>query len=165
MPTILPMYNSTNPSKKKTNREGFTLIELLIVIAIIGILAGIVLAVLNPGRQRQRAREGTLRANVNKLCLAYASCKAASVDEDYSECRTDANADNLGVDLSKLNGTPAGATYGYLDNIPTNGSNAWGGYLDVDNSGGYASANDCAFYCDDTTNIPTQTGSGCATAD
>ena len=39
---------------KKTAKAGFTLIELLVVIAIIGILASVVLASLNSGRQKAR---------------------------------------------------------------------------------------------------------------
>lgn len=39
---------------KKTLKAGFTLIELLVVIAIIGILASVVLASLNTGRQKAR---------------------------------------------------------------------------------------------------------------
>ncbi len=165
------MFNKKNAYKSfysSSNKSGFTLIELLIVIAIIGVLAGIVLAVLNPQKQRQRAREGTLRANVNKLCLAYASCKSSSVDETYTECQGVANADNLGVVLSNLNGTPSGATYTYMtewgDSGTTNDNNTWGGWLDVDGTGSFSTANDCYFYCDATTNIPAIGGGGCATA-
>lgn len=45
------MFNILN---KKTLKAGFTLIELLVVIAIIGILASVVLASLNTGRQKAR---------------------------------------------------------------------------------------------------------------
>jgi len=59
-------------------RKGFTLIELLIVIVIIGILAGVVLVVLNPAKQQRKASESVLAASVNKLCLALNSCAATA---------------------------------------------------------------------------------------
>ena len=61
-----------------THKEGFTLIELLIVISIIGILAGVILAVINPVKQRQKANEAVGVANLTKACLAVKSCIAAS---------------------------------------------------------------------------------------
>ncbi len=59
-------------------RKGFTLIELLIVIVIIGILAGVVLVVLNPAKQQRKSAESVLSANTNKLCLALNSCAATT---------------------------------------------------------------------------------------
>jgi len=38
--------------------NGFTLVELMVVVSIVGILAGIVVAVLNPEKFRGRARDG-----------------------------------------------------------------------------------------------------------
>ncbi len=45
-------------------KSGFTLIELLIVIAIIGILAGVVLTVLNPAHFRAKARDSVRREDL-----------------------------------------------------------------------------------------------------
>lgn len=50
--------------------KGFTLIELLIVIVIIGILAGVLIAVINPGQQQNRARDANVQATINKVALA-----------------------------------------------------------------------------------------------
>ncbi|HLC93679.1 MAG TPA: prepilin-type N-terminal cleavage/methylation domain-containing protein [Patescibacteria group bacterium] len=52
------------------SQKGFTLIELLIVIIIIGILAGVLIAVINPGAQQNRARDGVVRATMNKIALS-----------------------------------------------------------------------------------------------
>lgn len=49
---------------------GFTLIELLIVIVIIGILAGVLIAVINPTAQQSRARDAVVRATINKVALS-----------------------------------------------------------------------------------------------
>ncbi|MFZ5425216.1 MAG: prepilin-type N-terminal cleavage/methylation domain-containing protein [Patescibacteria group bacterium] len=50
--------------------KGFTLIELLIVIVIIGILAGVLIAVINPATQQNRARDAGVKAGINKVALA-----------------------------------------------------------------------------------------------
>lgn len=52
------------------NQKGFTLIELLIVIVIIGILAGVLIAVINPAQQQNRARDAGVQATMNKVALA-----------------------------------------------------------------------------------------------
>ena len=54
----------------KLSQQGFTLVELLIVIVIIGILAGVVIGVLNPVQQQNRARDSVARAQLDKMALA-----------------------------------------------------------------------------------------------
>lgn len=60
----------------KLSQAGFTLVELLIVIVILGILSGIVLAVINPGRQQDRARMTVIRSTVEKACIGLHACSA-----------------------------------------------------------------------------------------
>lgn len=62
---------------KRLGYKGFTLIELLIVIVIIGILAGVVLQILNPARQQNRARDGVTRASMNKVALSVGAVMSA----------------------------------------------------------------------------------------
>ena len=50
--------------------KGFTLVELLIVIALIGILAAVVLAAINPLEQANRARDTRLRSDAAQLLAA-----------------------------------------------------------------------------------------------
>ena len=57
--------------------KGFTLIELLIVIVIIGILAGILIAVIDPRTQQNRARDANVRSAINKLALHVGSYVSA----------------------------------------------------------------------------------------
>lgn len=50
--------------------KGFTLVELLIVIALIGVLAAVVLAAINPLEQANRARDTRFRADAAQLLAA-----------------------------------------------------------------------------------------------
>ena len=52
------------------NQKGFTLIELLIVIVIIAILAGVLIALINPAQQQNRARDASVIATMNKVALS-----------------------------------------------------------------------------------------------
>ena len=61
----------------KKNEQGFTLIELLIVIVLIGILSGVLLAVIQPGAQRARAQEAVAKANLDKIRMAMLACISA----------------------------------------------------------------------------------------
>lgn len=69
---------------KSANSSGFTLIELLIVIVIIGILAGVLIAVIDPSKQSNRARDAGVQAAINKVALAtegYVSAYGVAPDE------------------------------------------------------------------------------------
>ena len=59
------------------SQKGFTLIELLIVIVIIGILAGVLIAVIDPTSQQNRARDAGVQATVNKVGLAVEGFNSA----------------------------------------------------------------------------------------
>ncbi len=59
------------------NNKGFTLVELLVVIAVIGVLMGIVVVVLNPAQILIRSRQGICKANVGRVCEASAACYVA----------------------------------------------------------------------------------------
>lgn len=64
--------------------KGFTLIELLIVIVIIGILAGVLISVIDPTAQQNRARDAGIEASISKVALAtegYISAYGEAPDE------------------------------------------------------------------------------------
>lgn len=66
------------------NKKGFTLIELLIVIVIIGILVAVTIAVINPSKQRNRARDAGVEATMNKIALSVSGYRSAY--DSYPDC-------------------------------------------------------------------------------
>jgi prepilin-type N-terminal cleavage/methylation domain-containing protein len=89
---------------KRLTQSGFTLIELLIVIVILGILTGVVLAVINPTAQQARANQAVLRSNVEKACIALQACANSTIDA--TRC-----GDSTAIGYTLVNGTPSGSTY------------------------------------------------------
>lgn len=134
-------------------RKGFTLIELLIVIVIIGILAGVVLVVLNPAKQQRKSAESVLSSNTNKICLALNSCAATA--SSGASCDT---LDEMGA--ASPDSTPTGATY--TSSLTTNVVNA-SGTLSV--GGGSEGSVGCIYSCAFNFNAGTATAlaasSGC----
>ena len=55
---------------QNTNAKGFTLLEILLVVAAIGILAGIVIVAINPGKQLGDTRNSQRRVDVNTILNA-----------------------------------------------------------------------------------------------
>lgn len=50
--------------------KGFTLVELLIVIVIIGLLAGVLVSIINPEKQQNRAKDAGVQATISKVALS-----------------------------------------------------------------------------------------------
>lgn len=113
---------------KKLNEEGFTLLEILLVVAAIGILAGIVILALNPSKNLSETRDAQRQTDVNTILNAVwqyyidnealptnipesADCGGTATNEI---CRTDTAADCTGlVDISELTTSEL-----YLTDIP-----------------------------------------------
>ena len=51
--------------------KGFTLVEVLIVLTLVVVLAGLVIAVINPSKQRNRAKDGALQNAISSIGQAF----------------------------------------------------------------------------------------------
>jgi len=113
------------PPKEK----GFTLIELLIAIVIIGVLAGVLIAIINPTAQRNKAADAGVKAAMNKVALAtegYVSSYGTIPDEvqflaalqNVTEFGTSCSTDGANDCLFTVSGNSLPATCG---------ANNWGG--------------------------------------
>ncbi len=134
----------------KLTQKGFTLIELLIVIVIIGILAGIVIAVIDPAASQRKAAESVIRANVDKACLALFAC--GNTSQIAGGCDTRAK---IGMAAKgNMDGIPTTSEYYLLNALPTGANTVDLAVAAGDNdtlyfagdSNGDAAAG-CVFYC------------------
>lgn len=136
---------------QRINNKGFTLIELLIVIVIIGILAGVLIAVIDPTTQQNRARDANVRATMNKIALAtngYISAYGRAPNE--TEFQGGINGfQAFGVDC--LDADEADCVFD-IQNSPL--ARVPNGKCGVDNVSGLG-VNDCYyFYCGDADLTP-----------
>lgn len=124
----------------KQTRKGFTLIELLIVIAILAIIAGAVLTVLDPARRRASAGQAGAKSLARQACTNIAACEVEA--RPGVVCLDDLNAPTMpsGNKISRSPLSATAVTYTYTD-----------------------AKYGCAFTCNpsmDTSTLVTQVGSG-----
>lgn len=103
------MHNAPSSLTTRNSQKGFTLLEILLVVAAIGILAGIVILAINPGKQLGDTRNAQRHADVNTILNAvyqYAidnnGTLPAGITTSATEiCKTGGTCTGL-VDLSAL---------------------------------------------------------------
>lgn len=61
-------------------KSAFTLIELLIVIAIVAVLSGVLISVINPKRQQEKAKDAVIISNMEKVIVSVEAYKSAFSD-------------------------------------------------------------------------------------
>ncbi|MBP9781413.1 prepilin-type N-terminal cleavage/methylation domain-containing protein [Candidatus Woesebacteria bacterium] len=82
---------------------GFTMIELLIVISILGILAVMVLAAINPLEQINRGRDTAKRGDAEQLLGAFERYNAFNGYFPWQGDETDTTAANIALDMVLVN--------------------------------------------------------------
>lgn len=108
-------------NKKHSMKKGFTLLEILLVVAAIGILAGIVIVAINPNKQLGATRDAQRQSNVNTILNAvyqYAIDNSGTIPASITTtstaiCKTGGTCTGL-VDLGVLT-----ASEKYITAIPT----------------------------------------------
>ncbi|MGD0523220.1 MAG: type II secretion system protein [Candidatus Microgenomates bacterium] len=95
------------------NKYGFTLIELLLVIAIVGILAAVVAAAINPGQKVKMGNDSKVRSDVGQLAGAIQSYYTNK--GFYPAVLTDltANKELNSIPVPPTNNTGYGTAYTY----------------------------------------------------
>lgn len=109
----------------KQKNKGFTLLEILLVVAAIGILAGIVIVALNPGKQLGDTRNAQRQSNVNTILNAvnqYAIDESgnlpSSIDDDPDTIEMIGTASS-GCDLCTSTTTESACADLAADLVPT----------------------------------------------
>lgn len=91
-------------------RAGFTLLEILLVVAAIGILAGIVIFAINPGKQLGETRNAQRRADVNTILNAVYQYSIDNNGTLPAAVLTDATCSTAANQVCKSGGTCTGIT-------------------------------------------------------
>lgn len=104
----------------KNNKKAFTLLEVLLVVAAIGILAGIVILAINPGKNIGDTRDTQRKADVNTIIsgvyqysIDNGSIPSTITTTSTEICQTGASSCTGYIDLSVLT-----ASETYLTEIP-----------------------------------------------
>lgn len=85
-------------------QEGFTLIEMLIVVMVIGVLAGLSVAIINPNQQKGRAEDGVRLKNIKATAEAMESYNQLEATYPPNESIEDDNSLLYEVYLDKWPG-------------------------------------------------------------
>ena len=125
------LHNNKDMQDTKNTQKGFTLIELLIVIVIIGILAGVLISVIDPVSQQNRARDAGIEASMNKVVLAtegYVSAYGFVPDDvQFINQFKDGTVTERGTTCSQTTGNPDCEFSVSANTLPATCSSTWAG--------------------------------------
>lgn len=107
-------------------KNGFTLVELLVVIAVIGILSAMAVAVINPVKLQGKARDGRRKADIKTI--------QGALELYYSQNRSYPATGGIAFGGNFVDG----AANIYLKNTPKDPKTGWGYCYSKDASGIYA---------------------------
>lgn len=112
---------------KKMRSGGFTLVELMLVIAIIGILAAVLFALIGP--QRERARVSNFKQTISSLRASYTTCndesgtiQAGAASNTVPLCNPENNLGNIPT-IQNCNGKSG--EYAQISQVLNADQDAW----------------------------------------
>lgn len=122
---------------------GFTLIELLVVVSVLGVLAGIVVAVLKPQFFFAKGRDAQRKSDIQSVRAALEIYAVSQVDRKYPVADRTTNPITCHTSYSAL-GTPLAD---YLDgSLPTDPKSGWTAYFYSTNASEATSAARCTCF-------------------
>ncbi|GIW69672.1 MAG: hypothetical protein KatS3mg101_0419 [Patescibacteria group bacterium] len=98
----------------KKNKKGFTLIELVIVVAVIGVLSGLILNAINVQGVRQKGRDAQRKAALKQIQTA--------LELYYTEFRRYPNSGGAYISASTSSGLGATLNSSYISQLPADPS-------------------------------------------
>lgn len=94
----------------KSNNQaelGFTLIELAVVVVLIGVFLAVLIVILNPDRQRERAYASVVSTTINRIMVEIKTTVNSDVtgNGDYPSCKKlISNLANVVMETAKCTG-------------------------------------------------------------
>lgn len=138
------------------SKRGFTLIELLLVIAVIGVLSGVVLNVIDVDKTKGKARDGVRISNMGKLVQALeAYCIAEEV------CPTNAEVTAFSGKITNYVKEWPQAVGGYNYNYSRITSDTFSVYVNADRDA-FPAGVDCYKYTTDDSKVKICPNARCA---
>ncbi|MCA9391850.1 type II secretion system protein [candidate division WWE3 bacterium] len=130
---------------KLSSPRGFTLIELIGTIVVLSVIAGIIIALINPAGQIRRTKENTMYARTTEVCSAIYTCMNGQFKGDVSQC--------YGAASVGLKGNPTDPTSATYEWTKSSGSTGATDYVSFKGRIGTSGQDGCMLGCKITNNF------------